>query len=103
MVASYPIRMIGANCRGGRWPPGTANKEGFIRGPSYIVWSSSPLVEDYVLFHFELRSFRDVTPYAAVSPDDAKRADWERRPHVDWYMLTDGWYWIDAGGVELLR
>lgn len=61
------------------------------------------VVEGRVLFHFELRLLRDVMAWGPASPNDARREDWERRPHVNWYGLMDGWYWIDAGGAELLR
>ncbi|WP_424643315.1 DUF5984 family protein [Embleya sp. AB8] len=42
-------------------------------------------------FRFELR------PVAAVRP-------WgDEAPRWGWFILTDGWYWIEVGGHELLR
>ncbi|GCD93672.1 DUF5984 family protein [Embleya hyalina] len=44
-----------------------------------------------VRFRFVLR------PVAAVRP-------WgDEAPRLGWFILTDGWYWIEAGGHELLR
>ena len=49
------------------------------------------VVEGRVLFHFELRLLRDVMAWGPASPNDARREDWESRPHVNWYGLMDGW------------
>jgi hypothetical protein len=42
-------------------------------------------------FRFELRPLDEVEPWG----DDP--------PSLSWFGLTDGWYWIEAGGHELLR
>ncbi|GIE36737.1 hypothetical protein Ait01nite_097820 [Actinoplanes italicus] len=34
--------------------------------------------------------------------DDAESWDGDP-PSLSWFGLTDGWYWIEAGGHELLR
>ncbi|MFC8449603.1 DUF5984 family protein [Kitasatospora sp. NPDC057223] len=43
-------------------------------------------------FRFDLRALEDVRPWG-----DA------RRPTLHWFALTQGWYWIELGGHELLR
>jgi hypothetical protein len=43
-----------------------------------------------IRFRFRLRPVTEISPWGP-----------ERRLH--WFGLTDGWYWIDAGGLELLR
>jgi hypothetical protein len=43
-----------------------------------------------IRFHFELRPLDEVTP-------------WGDPPSLHWFGLTDGWYWIECGGHELLR
>ncbi|OPC85321.1 hypothetical protein B4N89_26380 [Embleya scabrispora] len=42
-------------------------------------------------FRFVLRAVEAVRPWG----DEA--------PRLGWFILTDGWYWIEAGGHELLR
>lgn len=42
-------------------------------------------------FRFVLRPVRDVRPWG------------EDVPRLGWFILTDGWYWIELGGHELLR
>jgi hypothetical protein len=41
-------------------------------------------------FRFELRPLDEVRPIGDP-------------PHLSWFWLTDGWYWIDVDGVELFR
>ncbi len=43
-----------------------------------------------IRFRFELRPLDEVTP-------------WGDPPSLHWFGLTDGWYWIESGGHELLR
>jgi len=43
-----------------------------------------------IRFRFRLRPITEVSPWG---PD--------RRLH--WFGLTDGWYWIEIDGLELLR
>ncbi|WP_329497577.1 DUF5984 family protein [Kitasatospora herbaricolor] len=43
-------------------------------------------------FRFELRALEDVGPWGD-----------EHRRTLHWFALTQGWYWIEAGGQELLR
>jgi hypothetical protein len=43
-----------------------------------------------IRFRFELRPLNEVTP-------------WGDPPGLHWFGLTDGWYWIECGGHELLR
>ncbi len=43
-----------------------------------------------IRFRFELRPVDEVTP-------------WGDPPSLHWFGLTDGWYWIESGGHELLR
>lgn len=47
-----------------------------------------------MLFHFHLRPMPDIAPW-----HDAGGGN----PQLGWFGLTDGWYWINAGGVELFR
>ncbi|MGW1997035.1 DUF5984 family protein [Embleya sp. NPDC001921] len=42
-------------------------------------------------FRFVLRPLCDVRPWG------------EDVPRLGWFILTDGWYWIELGGHELLR
>jgi len=44
------------------------------------------------LFNFSLRPLDQVQPWGSA-PDLS----------LSWFSLTDGCYWIDAGGEELLR
>ncbi|OKI22259.1 hypothetical protein A6A07_34270 [Streptomyces sp. CB03911] len=43
-------------------------------------------------FRFELRALADVGPWGG-----------EHHRTLHWFGLTQGWYWIEAGGQELLR
>ncbi|GIF42595.1 DUF5984 family protein [Actinoplanes xinjiangensis] len=43
-----------------------------------------------IRFRFELRALDEVEP-------------WGDPPSLHWFGLTDGWYWIEGGGHELLR
>lgn len=45
-----------------------------------------------MLFRFRLRPVADVMAWG-----DAENQ------HLHWFGLTDGWYWLDAGGSELFR
>jgi len=40
-----------------------------------------------------------LTPVAEINPWGADQG----RPSLHWYGLTDGWFWIEAGGQELFR
>jgi Family of unknown function (DUF5984) len=42
-------------------------------------------------FRFELCPLDEVSPWGGA------------RPRLHWFGLTEGWYWIDANGYELLR
>ncbi|MFE3018304.1 DUF5984 family protein [Streptomyces sp. NPDC059256] len=42
-------------------------------------------------FRFELRPLADVRPWGG------------EKPSLHWFGLTDGWYWIEVGGHQLLR
>ncbi|MEV6373939.1 DUF5984 family protein [Micromonospora musae] len=42
-------------------------------------------------FSFELRPLAEVAPWGGT------------RPRLHWFGLTEGWYWIDVEGHELLR
>jgi hypothetical protein len=43
---------------------------------------------------FRLRAVREIAPW-----HDADGAN----PHLGWFGLSDGWYWIEIGDVELFR
>jgi hypothetical protein len=43
-----------------------------------------------IKFCFALRPVDEVSP-------------WSDPPHLHWFGLTDGWFWIESGGHELLR
>ncbi|WP_370584974.1 DUF5984 family protein [Micromonospora sp. ANENR4] len=44
-----------------------------------------------IRFRFELYPLDEVSP-------------WGRgQPRLHWFGLTEGWYWLEAGGQELLR
>ena len=43
---------------------------------------------------FRLRSLREIAPW-----HDADGS----HPHLGWFGLTDGWYWVAVGDVELFR
>lgn len=43
-----------------------------------------------MLFQFRLRPIDDIAP-------------WGPEPHLHWFGLTDGWYWLDTGEAELFR
>jgi hypothetical protein len=45
-------------------------------------------------FDFRLRPLDDIAPF-----HDADGSN----PHLGWYGLTDGWYWIEVEGAELFR
>jgi hypothetical protein len=45
-----------------------------------------------IRFRFELRPIGDIEPWGAGE-----------RPELHWFGLTDGWYWIELAGHELLR
>lgn len=47
-----------------------------------------------VHFDFRLRPLREIAPW-----HDADGSN----PHLGWFGLTDGWYWIKVGEVELFR
>ena len=49
-----------------------------------------PDTSPVIRFRFELRPLDEVTP-------------WGDPPTLHWFGLTDGWYWIEGGGHELLR
>lgn len=53
--------------------------------------------------HFRLRPVNDIAPWQPVPSPDARTPDWLRRPHLSWFALTLGWYWIEAGDAELFR
>jgi hypothetical protein len=44
-----------------------------------------------IRFRFSLRPLPDVVPWGGD------------HPRLHWFGLTDGWYWIEVGGHELLR
>lgn len=44
-----------------------------------------------IRFRFNLRPLADIEPWGG------------KNPTLHWFALTDGWYWIDLGGQELLR
>jgi len=47
-----------------------------------------------MLFNFQLRDLKLVQPFL----------DAEELPYLDWFALTDGWYWMESpDGSELLR
>lgn len=52
---------------------------------------------------FRLRPVDDIAPWGPVSTTDVRATDWLDRPHLHWFALTDGWYWIEAGEAELFR
>jgi len=56
-----------------------------------------------MLFNLELRPISDITPWGPISAPDAKTPEYLRHPHIGWFQLTDGWYWIDTGQGELFR
>ncbi len=43
-----------------------------------------------MLFNFRLRPVTEIAP-------------WTPHPHLHWFGLTLGWYWLDVGGIELFR
>jgi hypothetical protein len=45
-------------------------------------------------FNFRLRGMRDISPWPGVGG---------AHPHLGWFGLTDGWYWIEAGSADLFR
>lgn len=45
----------------------------------------------WIRFRFDLRPVRDIEPWGGDQPT------------LHWFALTSGWYWIEAGGHELLR
>ncbi len=45
-------------------------------------------------FHFQLRPLADIEPWPGVDGT---------QPHLGWFALSDGWYWIEAGSAELFR
>jgi len=45
-------------------------------------------------FHFHLRQLVDIAPWHNADGSN---------PHLGWFGLTDGWYWIEAGSAELFR
>lgn len=56
-----------------------------------------------MLFNFRLRPMGEIDPWGPIPSPDARTPDWSRRPNLSWFGLTDGWYWLDAGGTELFR
>lgn len=44
-----------------------------------------------IRLRFRLRPVREITPWGG------------ERAELHWFALTEGWYWIEAGGHELLR
>lgn len=45
-------------------------------------------------FHFQLRQLADIEPWRGADGS---------HPHLGWFGLSDGWYWIEAGSAELFR
>ncbi len=45
-------------------------------------------------FHFQLRQMADIEPW---HDGDGSH------PHLGWFALSDGWYWIEVGSAELFR
>ncbi|WP_141955499.1 DUF5984 family protein [Actinoallomurus bryophytorum] len=41
--------------------------------------------------------------FALTPMDRVQPWGWEEDPHLHWFGLTDGWYWIELGDQELLR
>ncbi len=56
-----------------------------------------------MLFNFRLRPVEDIVPWGPVLSPTDKTPDWLTQPHLGWFELTDGWYWIAAGQAELFR
>jgi hypothetical protein len=56
-----------------------------------------------MLFNFELQPINEIAPWGPVSAPDAKTPEYLLHPHIGWFQLTDGWYWIDTGQGELFR
>ncbi len=60
-----------------------------------------------MLFNFQLRPIEDIASSGVVlnSPSDESDAPAEEhdRIYLNWYRLTDGWFWVDCGGQELFR
>jgi hypothetical protein len=56
-----------------------------------------------MFFNFRLRPMGEIDPWGPIPSPDARTPDWPRRPNLSWFGLTDGWYWLDAGGTELFR
>jgi hypothetical protein len=54
-----------------------------------------------MLFNFELRPINEIAPWRPVSAPDARTPEYLRYPHIGWFQLTDGWYWIETGQGEL--
>lgn len=52
---------------------------------------------------FRLRPVDDIAPWGPVPSQNASTPDWLRRPHLHWFALTGGWFWIEAGEAELYR
>ncbi len=48
-----------------------------------------------MLFHFQLTPVADIGPWTTPSRGNEK--------HLHWFGLTNGCYWLDVGGTELLR
>ncbi|MCC2313633.1 DUF5984 family protein [Cellulomonas xiejunii] len=44
-----------------------------------------------IAFRFELRRLDDVAPWG------------DAQPTLHWFGLTDGWYWLEVGGDQVLR
>lgn len=56
-----------------------------------------------MLFNFRLRPMGEIDPWGPIPSPDARTPDWLRGRYLDWFELTDGRYWLDAGGTELFR
>ncbi|WIG60771.1 MAG: hypothetical protein OJF49_003519 [Ktedonobacterales bacterium] len=55
-----------------------------------------------MLFNFQLHRMHDIAPWGPVSPD-SRSPGWLHQPHLSWFGLTYGSYWIDVGQTELFR
>ncbi len=60
-----------------------------------------------MLFNFKLRTIEDIASTGVMlnSPpaESEAPAQEQDRVYLNWYRLTDGWFWVDCGGQELFR
>ncbi len=56
-----------------------------------VLVAPNVLEADLIRFRFELRPVAEVAPWGG------------ERPTLSWFGLSDGWYWIELGDVDLLR